>query len=81
MYGYVNKLGDALNVYSKLDIRTKISLYIPRYTKPERSNSDLVKTRYSSQFMGDETILVVDDETALIELTCKILKSYGYQTF
>jgi len=80
VYGYINQSGGALNVYSEPEIGTKISLYIPRYTKVVNSNADVMTTKSISRFQGNETVLVVDDELALLELTCQILKTYGYKT-
>jgi len=80
VYGYINQSGGGVHVYSEPDIGTKISLYIPRHIQSYQANLDKEPKQLDKNFQSNETILVVDDELSLLELTCQILTSYGYVT-
>jgi len=80
VYGYINQSGGTVHVYSESDVGTKISLYIPRHIQSNSKHIDKEPIQSIDNFQGNETILVVDDELSLLELTCQILSSYGYKT-
>ncbi|MCW8933567.1 MAG: response regulator [Gammaproteobacteria bacterium] len=80
VYGYINQSGGAVHVYSEPDVGTKISLYIPRHIQNDAAHLDIEAEPSIKKLQGNETILVVDDELSLLELTCQILSSYGYNT-
>lgn len=80
VYGYINQSGGAVHVYSELDIGTKISIYIPRYILNDASILEKEPNQSINNLQGFETVLVVDDEPSLLDLTCQILSSYGYKT-
>lgn len=78
VYGFVQQSGGNIQVYSEPGHGTRIALYIPRHQgsgvdKSERGIKDSMELA-----SGEETILVVDDEVALLELTKEILTIYGY---
>jgi len=78
VYGFVQQAGGNIQVFSELKHGTRIAIHLPRHleseaAKLEGSGSDIVKAS-----SGNETILVVDDEVALLELTEDILTTCGY---
>ena len=79
VYGFIDRSDGEVKVYSEPGKGTKISLYFPREnssnTTPQSDN-----TQNEIDLSGTETILVVDDEKALIDLCCVVLKQYGYKT-
>jgi len=80
VYGFVGRCGGAIKIESKIDQGTKFILYFPRnFNVTEKPLSEVKSERESLH--GKETILVVDDELALLELINEILSSHHYQVF
>ena len=77
VYGFVERSGGAIQVYSELGRGTRMALYFPRYHK-NASEDKPKKDNNAVNFKGNETILVVDDELALLELCCEILEQQGF---
>lgn len=79
VYGMVKRSKGAIKVYSEPDHGTRIALYFPRY---EGNQKPIEKQTIESDIdtRGSETILIVDDEPALISLTSQILSNQGYRT-
>jgi CheY-like chemotaxis protein len=76
VYGIVKQTGGDIWVYSEPGRGTAFKLYFPRVFEPlsEISGGDATATRRS----GGETILVVEDEQAVRDLTVRILRQLGY---
>jgi len=77
VYGFVRRCGGVIKIESELNIGTKVFLYFKRYKgdgfiEMEQDSNDI-------NLQGKETILVVDDEPALLELTSEILSLNGYK--
>ncbi len=76
IYGFVKQSGGHVLVYSELDIGTTVKLFLPR-VQGDRVGKDDVMT--DQQFKtGSETILVLEDDPDVRELTVLQLKSLGY---
>jgi nitrogen-specific signal transduction histidine kinase/CheY-like chemotaxis protein len=75
VYGIVKQSGGNIWAYSELGIGTTFKIYLPRVeaTKPERPEHIA-----STHLRGNETVLVVEDEKAVRELTKRMLASAGY---
>jgi two-component system cell cycle sensor histidine kinase/response regulator CckA len=76
VYGVVKQSGGHVWVYSEVGLGTTFKIYLPRVEeapRPRKPKSDPAKS-----YRGTETILVVDDEEALRELTCGLLRESGY---
>lgn len=78
VYGFVQQLNGNIQVFSEPGQGTRIDFYIPRYLEPENSELDDSSIDLLDSPSGNETILVVDDEVALLELAEMILTTYGY---
>ena len=77
VYGFVARTGGHIDLYSEPGRGTTFRIYLPRATSSVATASvDLSPVQLPA---GDETILVVDDETALIEIAADILASLGYR--
>lgn len=78
VFGFVNRSGGDINVASEMGGGTEIKLYLPRSTQQQ-----LVPVAEATQPQelprGEETILVVDDEPALLNVTRGMLEALGYQ--
>lgn len=79
VYGFVQRSEGVIKVYSELGEGTQFVLYFPRYIAGTREEqTQLVEDHPVTSFKGNENILVVDDEVALLDLTCEILEQEGF---
>jgi PAS domain S-box-containing protein len=78
VYGFVKQSGGHVTVYSEPGHGTTINLYFPRSDTPA---ADTYSARSASDTAGPprETILVVEDDSRVRQLTIKRLKLIGYQ--
>jgi PAS domain S-box-containing protein len=77
VYGMVKQNKGFINVASNLGRGTAVSIYFPRHlavpaTLPEHSS-------IQAPVSGSETILLVEDETAVLVLTMRMLSAIGYR--
>lgn len=77
-YGFAKQSGGHLKVYSEVGHGTTVNLYLPRAlgegeTKTEHSPDE------AHGINGDETILVVDDDSAVRKMAVRILMASGLQ--
>lgn len=77
VYGFVQRSGGYLDIHSKVGEGTSVYLLLPRVDeehspKPETSNNS------TGLPVGTETILVVDDENALLDVAASFLETLGY---
>jgi PAS domain S-box-containing protein len=82
VYGFVQQSGGAIHVNSEPGLGTQVIIYLPRYQSAETVSGDQQDSNLHSQAvpLGNETILVVDDEPALLELCSQILNEHGYHS-
>ena len=76
VHGIVTQLGGVVTVYSQPDEGTIFHVYLPRILSSEETE---VATERAPLVGGHETILLVEDETILLEMTCEMLESLGYK--
>jgi len=78
VYGIVKQNNGFINVYSEIDQGTTFNIYLPRFINQTEvftnisNNTEIVK--------GTETILIVEDEMKILELTESTLQLLGYTT-
>ncbi len=81
VFGFVQRAHGGIKVISKIDAGTSISILLPR---AEISENTTITESPDLAFVdlpnGNETILVVDDEKALIQSSCQQLRELGYNT-
>jgi PAS domain S-box-containing protein len=75
VYGIVKQAGGDIWVYSEIDHGTTFKLYFPRVHEPA---TDLRDEGIAAP-QGAETILVVEDEQGVRELTTRMLERLGYR--
>lgn len=75
VYGIVKGHGGLINVYSEKGHGATFNIYLPstdtEAARQEHPSLKLIK--------GQETVLVVDDEKIVADVTCKMLANLGYQ--
>jgi len=79
VYGFVKRSGGVIKAYSELGLGTSFTLFIPSY---HGAGVTLENNPVSFEGItpgGTETILVVDDEEALLSLCAEILSLQGYR--
>jgi len=76
VYGIVRQNNGFINVYSEPGTDTTFKIYLPRHIgKVEEQNPESV---LEPTLPGRETILVVEDEKAILNLTRHLLEKQGY---
>jgi two-component system, cell cycle sensor histidine kinase and response regulator CckA len=77
VYGIVKQNNGFINVYSEPDQGTTLKIYLPRHIgKVEKARMDGPQ---EPTMPGHETVLVVEDEPALLELSRFMLEKQGYR--
>ena len=76
VYGIVRQNNGFINVYSEPGIGTKFTIYLPRH----EGNLELAKNEGvpGPGLYGSETILLVEDEPAILTMTAIMLENLGY---
>ncbi len=79
VYGIVKQSGGNINVSSEPGCGTTFNIYLPRVEEEE----DILKKddHQTSPGIGNETILIAEDERSVRELAVRILKVRGYQIY
>ncbi len=77
VYGIVKNHGGHINVYSEPDVGTTFTLYFPA------SEKEITKTvkKAKKTVKGNATILVIDDEEYVRDLSKSLLGNMGYKIF
>ncbi len=73
----IQKLGGGITVKSKPGSGTTFSVYLPLGTSADQQPAENPASYETSA--GSETILVVDDESVVLEMTTQMLEQLGYQ--
>jgi two-component system, cell cycle sensor histidine kinase and response regulator CckA len=76
VYGMIKQCGGDIWVYSEPGTGTTFKLYFPRVA--EAASDGAAETAEKTKELATETILVVEDEKAVRELTCRMLRKMGY---
>ncbi len=76
VYGIVQQAGGRAQIYSEPGVGTTFTVLLPT---TDRASSSAEPQADSSTVHGDETILLVEDEQALREVTRRILTGAGYE--
>ena len=78
VYGIVNQTGGYIKVESQINKGTVFKVFLPRYQGTE-TTSGIHKATQFSDLSGTETILLVEDETAVRQFAARALKDKGYK--
>lgn len=79
VYGFIERSKGLIKTHSKIGHGTGIAIYLPRHHAEVTNNIKTpMKGAFQASLQGQESILVVDDEVALLNLTTAILSQQGY---
>ena len=76
VYGIVNQNNGFINVYSEPGQGTAFNIYLPRYAAKTEPLPKQVPVQ--TKELGHETILLVEDEPAILKMTTIMLERHGY---
>ena len=80
VYGFVQRSDGAIKVYSEPGEGAQFVFYFPRYHEGSRDEqSQSIEGDSVISFTGNETILLVDDEVLLLNLSSEILGQHGFK--
>ncbi len=77
IFGAVNQAGGTIEAYSELNQGSTFKIYLPR--SGESPEVYAAAGQCSTSPTGHETVLLVEDDASVRELTCRILQRLGYQ--
>ncbi len=77
VYGIVRQNDGYIHVYSEQDQGTTFRIYLPRHQDPSGETRE--DPHPATLETGSETILLVEDESAILRLATGMLESLGYQ--
>jgi PAS domain S-box-containing protein len=76
-YGIIKQHNGDISVYSEPGHGTTFKIYLPISIEPALPRAEPVET--STAMLGTETILVVEDEVSVRNMTCAFLRDRGYR--
>jgi PAS domain S-box-containing protein len=79
MYGMVVQSGGNVSVHSQKDVGTTFQIYLPSVLPEKEIASASVEQQGEEYFRGTETILLVEDQAPLLELSREFLERLGYR--
>jgi PAS domain S-box-containing protein len=80
VYGFAKQSGGHVDIYSEEGVGTTITLYLPRETTlPVESPATQISAEEIPR--GTETVLVVEDNNAVLEVVVTMLTELGYKIY
>jgi len=78
VYGFVKRSGGHIKIYSELGEGTTFNIFLPRAESDDKTDASRVLPPVELP-RGKETILIVDDEQALVDIATENLQTLGYK--
>jgi len=78
VYGIVKQSGGFIWVYSELGMGTTFKIYFPRVAQGKAKTTNTQRAVDEAALRGLETLLLVEDESAVRHPACEFLKKCGY---
>jgi CheY-like chemotaxis protein len=76
VYGIVKQSGGHISVYTEVGQGSSFKVYLPRVDAPPAAAAPSATRPAAAR--GSETVLVVEDDRAVLALTCRALEAEGY---
>jgi two-component system cell cycle sensor histidine kinase/response regulator CckA len=78
VYGIIEQSGSHIHCYSEPGKGTTFKIYFPAIYEEEKAESFEKEQIAAESLKGKETVLVVEDEDIVRNITCTVLKDNGY---
>ena len=78
VYGFVERSNGHIKIYSEVGVGTTFRIFLPRALEDAMETETVAEQRIELP-VGNETILVVDDEKALLDVAVMNLEQIGYK--
>jgi len=79
VYGFIERSKGAINIFSEQGHGARFELYFPRHHEPGYKEKPVEKNiTLDAEYIGTETILVVDDEPEILSLIYELLTTHGF---
>jgi CheY-like chemotaxis protein len=79
VYGFVKQSGGHMKIYSEPGYGTSVRLYLPKAAGGDQT-AEPEPAQIAAGDVGDELILVVEDDPMIRKLTVRVLNGLGYHT-
>jgi PAS domain S-box-containing protein len=79
VYGFVKQSGGHVKVYSEVGVGTTVKIYLPRLSRDVGEEEAPSEAEPHIDGSRNESVLVVEDEAAVREYSCEILRELGYR--
>ncbi len=80
VYGFIKQSGGDIDIESEIGKGTSLSIYLPRSAPVDR-HEDRQTSVGMEKGVGNETILVTEDDAAVRRVAVNLLGNLGYKTF
>lgn len=78
VYGFVKQSGGHLKIYSEPGQGSTVKIYLPRHYAVDTERQEAATRDTIVQAEGSETVLLVEDDVRVLELTSASLRELGY---
>jgi PAS domain S-box-containing protein len=79
VYGFARQSGGHVRIYSEVGRGTTVKLYLPRhFGSVEEATAPLQPRSIPTAASQSETVLVVEDEDRVRQMSCEVLRELGY---
>jgi CheY-like chemotaxis protein len=78
VHGFVKQSGGHVKIYSEPGVGTVVKLYLPRSQSAEQAAGPAAVSAEALRAVGEETVLVVEDEERVRHLSVDALRDLGY---
>ena len=79
VYGIVKQNNGFINAYSEVGKGTTFKIYLPRHISGGTSGKSEKEKASEISLQGSETVLIVEDQTDILEVACDFLSEKGYK--
>lgn len=80
IYGFTQQSGGQVKVHSSLGVGTTVTMYFPvDHSQPVEQAKNTIDPHQTQPSARNETILLVDDEKAIRQMTSEFLSDLGYR--
>jgi len=80
VYGFAHQAGGTVNADSKVGQGTTITIYLPSCADEQINNKEVSAAETRTAHSNGQTVLVVDDNADVAEVTSSLFEHLGYET-